>query len=631
MIMSPYDSYHRMRRSERLRVFITAAGLHFALSQLHTTDSNLDRCSLSHSLCASSTHVMQQVQGTAAHDTQPPSTLSPPPPLCGIQSATRHCHLVAEPSLPHSPTSQPAFTIPLPLPPFPTLLLNPVSFPTFSASSSFSLSSLLPVCCASDAGLAALPSAAAQSMERVHHEKSPVMEVRLTRSRARSLERQAQQEKQQQHYRKQRATSTDKRAAQRRDSDEERREAEVATSKWDNVFQADSTKESQSTAKPPPAPKPSGADKAASPTSAAKAKPAPVESVSDELAQARKEEGWNDFTGEHPITPAPLQPPPPPAASTTSSTTAPSTPPLSAGTAEVVQPTQPMHGAATNKLEQQSHQQAKPSNRKGKVTVTVKSSRPKPTAAADKARRAMEQRAAEEERKEAPPTSYIEETKEARQPEEDNRSLFSTALPSPLSPIERKESPLQWDEHDSALSFEGTGVSAPPSSYTSDIDDKALAWQLQQEEYDAAVASRSIHTFLADLSYQPGWLRLSLAVCLVINVLLPLAFLPNSTAAVTLVCQALQLGFAYWLYRVYDFTPHLLYSTALILPSLLYIVDAHLLQTGWDDVALLGTAVKRRPLLLLDGVVQLYIWQWLSVAVQAVELIGGMWLALKVR
>ena len=256
--------------------------------------------------------------------------------------------------------------------------------------------------------------------------------------------------------------------------------------------------------------------------------------------------------------------------------------------------------------------------------MTVKAVRPRPTEATE------EQRGAEEERKEAP-ESYREESKDAPQSNEDNRSLFSTALPSPLSPIERKEAPWEWDKHDSALSFDRGGGFSHPPSYPSDADDKALAWQLQQEEYDAAAAARSIHTFLADMSYQPGWLRLSLAVCLVINVLLPLVFVPKAPALVTLVCQVLQLCFAYWLYRVYDFTPHLLYSCALLLPSLLYLIDAHVLQTGWTDVATLGTALAKRPSLLLDSVVQLYLWQWMSVAVQAVELIGGMWLALKVR
>ena len=552
------------------------------------------------------THVMQQTHATTAHTTQSSQSSVAP---CGVRSNTRHCHLVAESSSPQSPTPASTFTVPLPLPPFPTLLLNTVNVPSFGPSSHCSLDSLLS-CCSSP--LSPLPPAA--SMERVHHEKSPVMEMRLTRSRARSLERQAEKQQQQQQ-RAQRATSTDNRAGQR---EEERREQEVdqlPSSKGDNVFQADTKKDSDSDSgsMPPPAPK-------LSPTSAAKANTVRAESLSEELAQARKEEGLSEFAGEHPITPAPLQPTPHSTTSSPTSTMASTT--TAVPTTEAGQPAQPTHVAEAMQP-QQWERKVKPNNRKRKGVV--KDVRLKVTDETEG------QRGREEERKETP-VSYREEMKDVSHPDEDNRSLFSTALPSPLSPVESKESPLEWDKHDSALSFDSTSFSRTQPTYSSDVDDdKALAWQLQQEEYDAAAAARSIHTFLADMSYQPAWLRLSLAVCLVINVLLPLVFIPNTTAMVTLVCQVLQLGFAHWLYRVYDFTPHLFYSCALLLPSLLYMVDAHVLQTGWSDVLLLGGAVVRRPSLLLDGVVQLYIWQWMSAAVQAVELIGGMWLALKVR
>ena len=446
-------------------------------------------------------------------------------------------------------------------------------------------------------------------MERTHHEKNPVAEMRLTRSRARSLERQAQ--RQQQEQRKQRASSSDKRAVQQQ---EEQRELELetqATGKEGNVFQADSAKD-----------KNSGVEQAAtalprvSPT-AAKAKPVAVESLSQELAQARKEAGLSEFTGEHPITPAPLQPTAQSAARI----------PTAAITASCTSQRDAIEPAlSTPETEASPLQQAgkrKSSSRASKIPVRAS----RPTAS----ERVVARRGSLEERKEEP-ASHAEEAKHAPLDEEDNRSLFSTALPSPLSPSERKESPLEWERHDSALSFERASFTPPSLSYSSsDADDNELAWRLQQEEFEAAAASRSIHTFLSELSYQPAWLRLSLSVCLVINVLLPLLFVPNPAALVTLSCQALQLGFAYWLYRVYDFTPHLFYSTALLLPSLLFLVDAHVLRTGWGDVALLGAALLRRPTVLLDGVVLRYLWQWASVAVQAVELAGGMWLALKVR
>ena len=452
------------------------------------------------------------------------------------------------------------------------------------------------------------------------------MEMRLTRSRARSLERQA--EKQQQLQRKQRATSTDKRAAAKKD--EERREAETeqqSAGKRENVLQTDKAKQSESSSMPPPVPKSPVVDKTAagvlrvSPTAAAKAKPIPVESLSEESAQARKEEGLTEFTGEHPITPAPLQPTTlltttAPAHSATSTTSTPSVS-TAAGAAQLIQP---MHNTETSQSQVEKRKSSSRSSR-----VAVRAIRPEAT------ERIEEQRGEQEEERKEAPSSYSEELKDVPQADEDNRSLFSTALPSPLSPIESKESLLEWDKHDSALSFDAASFNPPSQPYPSDEEDGALAWRLQQEEIEAAAASRTIHTFLAEWSYQPGWLRLSLAVCLVINVLLPLCFAHHLTAMVTLVCQVLQFGFAYWLYRVYDFTPHVFYSCALMLPSLLCLMDMHVMNTSWSDVELLGSALRRRPLLLLDGVVQLYVWQWVSVAVQAVELIGGMWLALKVR
>ena len=596
--------YELPRRRVGLRIAASTPPLHST-----TTAAGSSRCSsISSPLlsCVSHSRVMQPARSVTALDNET-STSSPSPP-CGILSNTRHYHLVAEPPSPHSPSAAPGFTVPLPLPPFPTLLLNPVTIPSFSPSNHCTLNSLLP-CCTSDATVLSPPPAAAESMERAHHERDPVMEMRLTRSRARSLERQA--EKQQQQQRKQRATSIEKRAVQ----EEERREVEVEkqpTGKGDNVFQADAKKDNLSEAVLAPATEPTAAAEKAgtvSPSAANKTRPVQVESLSDELAQARKEEGLSEFTGEHAVTPAPLQPP----QQLPATNPATATPATTMYSAEI---------AVDRASQSQSiERKVKPSSKRGRVEV--RAIRPRATEGAE------EQRGVEEERKEAP-ASYVEETKDAPY-DEDNRSLFSTALPSPLSPVERKESPSDWDKHDSALSFDSTSFSHTPQSYASDVDDKALAWQLQQEEYDHAAASRSIHTFLADMSYQPGWMRLSLAVCLVINVLLPLLFVPHGTAMVTLVCQVLQLGFAYWLYRVYNFTPHLLYSCALILPSLLYMVDAHLLQTGWSDVTMLGAALVRRPSLLLDSVVQLYIWQWMSAAVQAVELIGGMWLALKVR
>ena len=462
--------------------------------------------------------------------------------------------------------------IPLPLPPFPSFQISPVFAPPLAFPFDCSLLSL----CLPSRSASSTPSPLPPAMERAHHER--LSEGRITRSRARSLERYQRKEQQPQ---KDTASSVS------------------PTKKSAHVFQADKTVESVH-AKPSAVFDVAAAPPPSSPSQQpgkAKAVRGP-QSLAEELAQARKEEGLTDFAGESQQTPALLR---------------------------------------TSRKRTTRHIAVK--------AIPRAPTQPPPAAAAPVA-------AEEKEQEEEAPARFYEERKERPFPsfaalKEDTRDLFSTALPSPPpSPVLSSSAASQplstshafppiFERHESALlslsDLPSSSSSSSPFSSTLD-DDKSLAWRLQQEEYDAAsMAPRDLHTFLADLTYQPRWLRLTLSVFLVINVLLPVLFLPRSEALVTLACSLLMLGSAYMLYRVYGFTAYAMYSTALLLPSVLYLLDVHAMNTSLEDVSALVESCWEHPWLLLDPVVLRYVWLWATLAVQSVCLVGGMRLALKAR
>ena len=421
-------------------------------------------------------------------------------------------------------------------------------------------------------------------MERAYHER--LIEGRITRSRARSLERQLEKSKGKpptppsppDHPPPLLPSS----AEQANPFQAEKLSAAVQPEK------ANELSDGRAAAVVPPVQK-----------VAAVARP---QSLAEELAQARKEEGGEtEFAGETQQTPAPLR-------------------------------------------------TRKPSKRIAVKAIPLAPPPRPPTSAAVSAEEEKEQEppAAPQHRPPLSLSSHEDETKEGKSSfwalKEDTRDLFSASSASPSlppspSPSSKRRSPTStsafppiFERHEAALLPSSDLPPSELSSFGASLDDKSLAWQLQQEEYEAAsMAPRHLRAFLADLAYQPAWLRLSLSAFLVINVLLALLFLPRLDALVTLTCGLLTLASGYALYRVYDFTPYLFYSTALLLPSLIHLVDVHVLHTSVEDLSTLFSSFCSHPSLLLDPVVWVYAWRWATTLLQTYCLVGGMWLALKVR
>ena len=358
----------------------------------------------------------------------------------------------------------------------------------------------------------------------------------------------------------------------------------------------------------------------------------PVASLAAEMAQARKEEGLGDFTGETQQTPTPLTPQDRSATQLAPSTSSSSS---SSSSSQSFHPTrQPPAARRPREEEKEDEESEEEEQRATASSVPLRSEVPKSSSPAA-ATQSPSPRAPlyAEERKDRPPSISLQQQK-------DGRDHFSTALPSPpsspsplsaSSPVPASVSsssavfPSIFEKHDFAL------PSLSESSFSSSLDDKTLAWRLQQEEYDAAAAfyPRNLHTMLAELTFQPAYVRLAMSVSLVVNVLLPLLLLPDMDAVVTLGCNLLALCSLLLLYKQYAFTPQILYSCALLLPSLLLLLDTHVRQASAADIASLLLACIDKPRLLLDRVVLHYCWAWLSTAVQTVCLVGGTLLAVR--